>query len=325
MAAEKKEISIEGLSERVLAYVEAYTAGSPTDDAVKWTALKAREIADHIRQEERVSISCGCVKRILKAAGYVRRKPLKSLATGSSPYRQEQFRIILFLVALFSDMEENPILSIDTKKKELLGELSRHQAVLTTPKGVPKVYSSDYPYLASGRVVPHGIYDVKLNKGYMSLGNSNETADFIVDNLQWWWMHFGQHHYQNATHILLLCDSGGANGYRHHRFKVLLQKLAKKIGIRIVVAHYPPYCSKYNPIERKLFCHVHRTIQNTILTSLTQIQQLMENTYAQGLSVVVRVIEKDYPLKLPSEKSHIDEKRILRHPQLPQFSYTLIP
>lgn len=227
-------------------------------------------------------------------------------------------------------MEHNPILSIDTKKKELLGNLSRHQAVLSTKNGVPKVYSADYPYLASGRAIPQGIYDVKLNKGYMSLGSSNETADFIVDNLYWWWETFGQYHYQNATHILVLCDSGGANGYRHHRFKVLLQKLAKKIGIRILVAHYPPYCSnrvagRYNPIERKLFSHLHRTIQNTILTSLTQTQQLMENTYAQGLSVVVRVVQKDYPLKLPSDKKHIDEKRILRHPVLPQFSYTLLP
>lgn len=110
------------------------------------------------------------------AAGYVRRKPLKSIATGSSPHRKEQFRIVLFLVALFHDMEENPMLSIDTKKKELLGELSRHETVLTTPAGVAKVYSADYPYLASGRAVPHGIYDVKLNKGYISLGSSNETA-----------------------------------------------------------------------------------------------------------------------------------------------------
>lgn len=309
----------------MLVHVEAHTAGSPTDEAVKWTALKAREIAEHIQQEHKVRISGGCVKRILKAAGYVRRKPLKSIATGSSPHRQEQFRIVVFLVALFHDMEEHPILSIDTKKKELLGELSRHETVLTTKQGVPKVYSADYPYLANGRAVPHGIYDVKRNQGYISLGSSNETADFIVDNLYWWWMSFGQYHYQRATHILVLCDSGGANGHRHHRFKVLLQTLARKIGIRILVAHYPPYCSKYNPIERKLFCHVHRTIQHTILTSLSQVQQLMQNTYAKGLSVVVRVVEKDYPLKLPSEKSHIDEKRILRHPQLPQFSYTLLP
>lgn len=309
----------------MLSHVEAHTAGSPTDEAVKWTALKAREVVDHIQQEHGVRVSGGCVKRILKVAGYVRRKPLKSIATGSSPHRQEQFRIVLFLVALFHDMEENPVLSIDTKKKELLGELSRHETVLTTKQGVPKVYSSDYPYLASGRAVPHGIYDVKLNQGYISLGSSNETADFIVDNLYWWWAEFGQYHYQNATHILLLCDSGGANGHRHHRFKVLLQKLAEELNIRIVVAHYPPYCSKYNPIERKLFCHVHRTIQHTILTSLSQVQQLMQNTYARGLSVVVRVVEKDYPLKLPSEKSHIDEKRILRHPQLPQFSYTILP
>jgi len=306
--------------------VESHTAGSPTDPKVKWTALKPKQVALHIKENYQVDISNTCVKRILKADGYVRRKPIKSLATGTSKHRSEQFKIVISLVALFHRMHNNPILSVDTKKKENLGQLTRNETVLTKKDSTPKVYSSDYPSLRTGKAIPHGIYDVKLMKGYLSIGNSHETADFIIDNLYWWWIDYGQHHYQNATHILILCDCGGANSYRHHRFKVLLQALTKKIGIRIVVAHYPPYCSKYNPIERKLFSHVQRTIKNTILIDIYQVKELMsKTTHKKGLTVHVRVVLKDYPLKLPSNKEDIDERRILRHPQLPQFSYTILP
>jgi len=306
--------------------VESHTAGSPTDPKVKWTPLKAKEIASYIKQTYQVDISNGCVKRILKADGYVSRKPIKSIATGTSKHRAEQFKIVLYLVGLFHRMDNNPIISTDTKKKEKLGQLTRNEPVLTKKDSIPKVYSSDYASLATGKAIPHGIYDVKLMKGYLSIGTSYETADFIIDNLYWWWTNYGQYHYQNATHILVLCDCGGANSYRHHRFKVLLQQLAKKIGIRIVVAHYPPYCSKYNPIERKLFSHVHRTIKNTILTDVYQVKELMsKTTHKKGLTVYVRVVLKEYALKLPSNKEDIDERRILRHPDLPQFSYTILP
>lgn len=223
-------------------------------------------------------------------------------------------------------MDNNPILSIDTKKKERLGQLTRNEAVLTTKDGTPKVYSSDYASLATGKAIPHGIYDLKLIKGYISIGDSHETADFIIDNLYWWWTEYGQYHYQEATHLLLLCDCGGANSYRHHRFKVLLQRLAKKMGIRILVVHYPPYCSKYNPIERKLFSHAHRTIKNTILTDIKQVKELMAKTsHSKGLTVVVRINSKFYPTKLPSNKEDIKEKKIFRHPELPQFSYIISP
>lgn len=305
--------------------ISARTAGSPTDERVKWTDLHPREIQDLLLERHEIHCSRQVIKRILKANGYVKRKPIKSLATGKSPHRAEQFRILCFLVALFEDMDNNPILSIDTKKKERLGQLTRNEQLLTHKDEAVNVYSSDYGFLATGRVIPHGIFDVKLKKGYMTLGDSNETADFIIDNLRWWWLNFGKQYYANATHILILCDSGGANGHRHHRFKVLLQLLAKELGIKFVIVHYPPYCSKYNPIERKLFCHVHRTIQNTILTDLEQVQKLMSKTTCDGLSVVVRIVRKKYLLKQPSNKEDIDEKRILRHPTLPQLSYTILP
>jgi Rhodopirellula transposase DDE domain len=288
--------------------------------------LRPCEIALHLEKKYQVEIENKCIKRILHAAGYRKRKPAKNLATGVSPDRSEQFRIIGFLLAIFLLMKENPIISIDTKKKEVLGNLTRNEQLLTKGEKAVKVLDHDYPNLGVGKAIPHGIYDVKLNEGYLSLGNSHETAAFVVDNLEWWWESVGKKEYPRATRILILCDSGGANGHRHHLFKKLLQELARKIGKKLMICHYPPYCSKYNPIERKLFAQVHRTIKETILTDLKQVKKLMEKTATKtGLRVEVRINEKFYPLKQTSLAKEVDEKRILRHPTLPKLSYTILP
>ena len=310
----------------ILEYVEQNTAGSPTDETIKWTHLRVCDIALHLQKSYQEEVGTECIKRILYENGYRKRKPAKTLATGESPPRSEQFRIISFLLALFRLMEANPIISIDTKKKEVLGTLTRDEAVLTKGDEPISVYDHDYPYLGRGKVIPHGIYDVQLNEGYLSLGSSHETAEFVVDNLEWWWESFGKYEYPKATRILILCDSGGANGYRHHLFKKCLQKLARKIGKKLVIAHYPPYCSKYNPIERRLFAQVHRTIKEVILTDLEQVKTLMKKTATKtGLSVEVRINSQDYALKQPSKAEEVDEKRILRHPTLPKLSYTILP
>ncbi len=313
------------LTSWILEYVEQNTAGSPTDERVKWTHLRYCDIALYLQKSCQAEVGTDCIKRVLYEHGYRKRKPAKKIETGKSPDRSEQFRIIWLLVALFRMMDENPIISIDTKKKEVLGTLTRDEVVLTKGEQAIPVYDHDYPYLGEGKVIPHGIYDVKLNEGYLTLGNSHETAAFVVDNLQWWWETFGKYEYPKATRILILCDSGGANGHRHHLFKKCLQELARKIDKKLVIAHYPPYCSKYNPIERRLFAQVHRTIKETILTDLEQVKQLMEKTATKtGLSVQVRINKKNYPLKQPSLAEEVDEKRLLRHPSLPKLSYTIL-
>jgi Rhodopirellula transposase DDE domain len=323
---EKKEATLAELTSWILEYVEQNTAGSPTNETVKWTHLRYCEIALHLQKSYQEEVGTNCIKRILYAQGYRKRKPAKNIATGNSPDRSEQFRIIGFLLALFMLMPENPIISIDTKKKEVLGELTRNEAILTKGEKALPTFDHDYPYLGVGKAIPHGIYDLKLNEGYLSLGNSHETAEFVVDNLEWWWESYGKYEYPRATRILILCDSGGANGHRHHLFKQCLQELARKIGKKLVIAHYPPYCSKYNPIERKLFAQVHRTIKETILTGLEQVKMLMEKTATKtGLRVEVRINDKFYPIKQPSLAEKVDEKRILRHPTLPKLSYTILP
>lgn len=315
------------LSAQLLWIVQSHTAGSPVDEKVKWTYLKPQEIAQAYEEVHGERISKKVVNRILKQAGYVKRKPSKSIAIGKSPHRKEQFQIIKFLISLFTQMENNPIVSIDTKKKERLGLLTRGQAILSN-QNVP-LFDHDYDYLSEGKVVPQAIYDTKQNKGYITIGTNYETADFIADNLIWWWETFGINLYPDATQLLVLCDSGGANSYRHYAFKKAMLRVATTIDKIIVVAHYPPYCSKYNPIERRLFCHVEKTLSGSILSSHEQVKTLFQRTKTQHvnqpLSVEVRIENKQYQIGLKTKKEEIDWNRIYQHPDLPQFNYFIKP
>ncbi len=243
---------------------------------------------------------------------------------GKSPHREEQFKILTFLTGLFAMMGHNPALSMDTKKKERLGNLDRGGSVLC--KAAPEVFDHDYPYLSEGKVVPHGIFDLKQNKGFVSLGNSHETAAFVVDNLRWWWNEHGMHQYPDANFILLLCDSGGANGYRHFAFKKELLALAREIQVKIVVCHYPPYCSKWNPIEHRLFSQIHHAISGQLFVNYQQVKELFEKTSTKtGLTVIVRLHLAEYDVGLKIGYDDLENDRILTHPDLPQFNYTLLP
>ncbi len=167
---------------------------------------------------------------------------------------------------------------------------------------------------------------MKENTGYVSIGTNYETAELIGDNLIWWWDNYGIHKYHDATHLLMFCDCGGANGYRHYAFKKKLLEVANYIGIKIQVTHYPPYCSKWNPIEHRLFSQMHRASKGCIFTSYSQVQRIYEKTTTKtGLTIFVRIIDRQYHIGLKIGNEDLDHKRILKHPDIPQFNYTLLP
>ena len=322
MVGGKKFCHNPSLLERLTAFIEQHKAGSPTDPNVYWISLRPRDIARLFRQESQAVVSHGMVKRLLKELGYRYRKQSKVLSTGSYEKRDQQFLIIMNLILIMS--LQTPVLSIDCKKKERLGNLYRAGKCYCT--GVQKVFDHDYDYLAEGKVIPHGIYDLQANKGFISIGNSHETARFIIDNLRWWWYEYGIHQYPMAKNILILCDSGGANSYRHHAFKLQLLELATELGISIIIAHYPPYSSKWNPIEHRLFCHVHAAISGKIFSDYQTVKELIEHTCTDsGLSVVVRLNLKIYETKVKFDKSLMDTNRILHNPIIPELSYRIFP
>jgi hypothetical protein len=161
---------------------------------------------------------------------------------------------------------------------------------------------------------------------YISIGSSSETADFIVDNLLWWWWEYGINQYADATNILLLCDAGGANSYRHFIFKHRLMEFAKQTGLSVIVCHYPPYCSKWNPIEHRLFSQMHKAMEGVIFSDYQTVQTLISKTATQtGLTVVVRLNLKEYQTGIKINKTEVDEKRIAFHPVIPELNYRIYP
>ena len=291
----------------LIAFIDNHKAGSPTEPLVFWIHLKPREIASQFYEQYQEKVSNGTVKRLLKELGYSYRKMSKTLATGIYAKRDEQFKIIMNII--FAMGLKSPIISIDCKKKERLGNLYRDGRCYAT--GEINVFDHDYDNLSEGKIIPHGIYDLQLNKGYISIGSSSETAEFITDNLRWWWTEYGIHSYPDARNILILCDAGGGNSYRHHIFKMKLLELTKELGVGIIIAHYPPYSSKYNPIEHRLFCHVHCAIKGVIFSSYTIVKELMEKTSTtKGLSVIVRLNLNNYEKGITIDKSQIDNQRI---------------
>ena len=165
----------------------------------------------------------------------------------------EQFEKIASLISSYQKAG-NPVISVDTKKKEYIGNFYREGRLYTT--GEIHTLDHDFNSMATGVVIPHAIYDLTRNKGFINLGTSRDTSEFACESLQAWWQTQGQYDYPNATKILMICYGGGSYSSRHYLFKQDLQTLVNDIGIDIRVAHYPPYCSRYNPIEHRLFPHV---------------------------------------------------------------------
>lgn len=306
-----------------LEFLSNHTAGSPTDESIKWTHLHPKQIAKKLKQDYGINLGKKTVRRLLRKHGFRRRKMQKSIATGSYERRDEQFKIIFYLIGLMNHTD-GAIISIDTKKKEQLGNLYRAGKCYCTQ--AIKVFDHDYPHLAQGKIIPHGIYDLKANKGYISIGTSAETAAFIADNILWWWDNFGIHQYGACKQILILCDAGGANGWRKHSFKKEMQRIAELMGIRIIISHYPPYCSKWNPIEHRLFAHVHRAINGVVFSSYELVKELIGKTStSKGLTVEVRIVKQQYLTGLRCPRENIEINRIRTHQDLPDLNYTILP
>lgn len=306
----------------LIALIESHKAGSPTQQDVYWIALRPAQIAKLFYEKHQIKMSHGLIKRLLRELGYGFRKPSRQLATGSYARREEQFGIICSLILIMS--LQSPVLSIDCKKKERIGNLYRDGKCYCS-KAI-KVYDHDYEHLSGGKVIPHGIYDLQANKGYVSIGSSSETAAFVIDNLLWWWDEYGINQYPDAQTILLLCDAGGANCYRHHVFKKELMRFAEQTRLSVIICHYPPYCSKWNPIEHRMFSHVHKAMGGIVFTNYQTVQKAISQTITStGLSVVVRLNLKQYQTGIKVNKATIDPKKIFYHPQIPELNYRICP
>ena len=189
-----------------------------------------------------------------------------------------------------------------------------------------RVNDHDFPSQAEGKVTPHGLYDINKNIGYIRLGVSHDTSEFAAECIRLWWLKYGRHQYIEAKSLLLLCDCGGSNNARYYLFKEELQKLADELNIEIRIAHYPPYTSKYNPIEHRLFPHVTRACQGVIFKSVKLVNHLMAKTKTStGLKVVTNILNKTFETGRKVAGDFKEKMRIKFDEYLPQWNYSAIP
>jgi hypothetical protein len=312
-----------GIDDQFLKVLNDHTAGDPMNEQVIWTDLMPQEIAERLEEDHQVKVSKTVIRKMLKKHGFRRRKAQKKETLKSVPQRDEQFGRIAELLAQYRAVG-NPIISFDTKKKECLGNFYRDGRLYT--QEVVQVYDHDFTSLANGMIIPHGIYDLQHNQGYLHLGTSKDTSQFACDCIRNWWLNYGRLAFPAATSILGLCDGGGSNSSLHYIFKEDLQKLVDELGIEIRIAHYPPYCSKFNPIEHRLFPHVTRACQGVVFTSVALVKQLMEKTHtSKGLKVVVNILDTVYQTGRKVAENFKAKMRIVFDELLPQWNYRAIP
>jgi Rhodopirellula transposase DDE domain len=318
----KTEAKHPELIQQVQHTIQDRTAGDPMRPDVVWTDLTPQEISDSLRAHA-VCVGPRIVRRMLDTLGLARRQIAKVLPGGDSPHRDAQFRHVATLIQEFLEAG-NPVFSIDTKKKEFLGTLYRDGKVYC--QQALKAFDHDFPSLASGVIIPHGIYDLARNQGWIHLGLSRDTTAFACDSLRLFWHSDGRCLYPNASAILLLCDGGGSNSCHKHLFKEDLQEVVNDLEVPIRVAHYPAYCSKFNPIERRLFSHVTRACQGVLFDSLHTVLGLIQKTKTQqGLSVTVRVLDKLYEGGRTVSETFKKHMPIVFDSVLPKWNYWAVP
>ena len=299
-----------------------YTAGLPQDDAVKWLTITTPRICE-LFSERGINVSLYHVRQMKQKRGFRDRSFAKALTLKDVKDRNAQFEKIKKAIGwcLANDI---PLFSMDVKKKEMLGNFKRNGTVSCI--GQPKALDHDFPTFADGTIVPHGIYDMLMNVGYLTLGTSHDTAEFSCNCFATAWSNHLQWIYPNARTIAILCDGGGSNSSSHHIVKQELIKLAKMLELNILMIHYPPYCSKYNPIEHRMFGPLTRSWSGAPLLSLEDARQRAEMTKTKkGLSIIATVNQRTYETKRPIEESYESnrDRLIVFDKELPKWNYII--
>ncbi len=297
------------------------TSGDPMNK-LKWINKSTYSIADFLKLKG-YNISEVTVGRILKEENYSLQSNKKMYEGKSHDDRDEQFRYINNQVTLFLNKKQ-PVISVDTKKKELVGNF-KNQGQIWTKKGQAEhVNAYDFPSFAKGKVVPYGAYDINLNKGFVNVGVSSDTAEFAVESIRQWWKQLGKKHYPKARELLITADSGGSNGYRNRGWKYFLNKLAKETGFKITVLHFPPATSKWNNIEHRMFSFISMNWKGKPLTDYEVIINFIKNTTTEkGLKIYARLDKNKYEKGKKFSDEEMNKIEIDYHELFPMWNYTI--
>jgi hypothetical protein len=311
------------LSDRLRALVESTTRGDP-ESPILWTCKSTRKLAAELA-------AAGCpasyrtVDRLLRSWDYSLQSNRKTREGAGHPDRNAQFEYLSRQVRRFQ-RKGQPVISVDAKKKELVGQF-RNGGREWRPKGQPlDVRVHDFLDRDRGKVIPYGVYDVTRNEAWVSVGIDHDTAEFATAAIGRWWSKMGRRRYPRAAELYITADGGGSNGARCRLWKVALQKLANRTGLRLVVSHLPPGTSKWNKIEHRLFCHITQNWRGRPLVSHEIIVKLISNTTtAQGLRVQAALDRRHYPTRKKVSAAELKRVQLLPAGFHGDWNYTIVP
>jgi len=282
-----------GLRPALAALVDPATRGHP-ESPLLWTSKSTAKLAGELtRQGHRVSDRT--VAALLKQEHYSLQANRKTQEGSSHPDRDAQFEYIN-RQAIAALREDRPVVSVDTKKKELVGEF-KNSGQEWQPRGQPQtVKVHDFPDKKLGKAIPYGVYDVANNEGWVSVGTNHDTAEFAAASIGRWWREMGRRRFPGATRLMVTADGGGSNSSRSRLWKVALQDLANELNLELEVCHFPPGTSKWNKIEHRLFCFITKNWRGRPLTTYQTIVNLIGSTTSKtGLTVRAALDTNDYP------------------------------
>ena len=313
-----------GLVEELENLIEGHSKGDPMT-ALMWTSKSVRNLEKALK-DKGYRISHMSVSEILKNLGYSLQANRKDLPIQKHhPDRNEQFEYINEQSKIFF-LKSCPVLSIDAKKKELVGNFKNDGKEYHKIGNAPKVLDHDFPIEDLGKATPYGIYDIFKNEGFVNVGVSGNTAEFAVESIRKWWRMYGEAHYPQAEEIMITADSGGSNGYRVRLWKAELQRFVNEIGKKITVLHFPPGTSKWNKIEHRLFSFISKNWRGKPLLSLAVIVSLISSTKTKkGLRVDCVVDNKEYQRGLEVSDEEYKAINIKQHSFHGEWNYTVMP
>ncbi len=311
------------LEEALERLVDPVTRGDP-QSPLRWTCKSTTQLAMELTRQGH-TVSSSTVGRLLKAAGYSLQSNRKTKEGGNHPDRNAQFEHINATVKRFQKRSQ-PVISVDTKKKELIGNY-RNNGREWQPQGKPEeVLVHDFLDKKLGKAIPYGVYDITQNEGWVSVGIDHDTARFAVEAIRRWWKKMGAKRHPQATELLINADGGGSNSSRCRLWKVALQDLASWLQMPIHVCHFPPGTSKWNKIEHRMFCHITQNWRGRPLISHEVIINLIANTSTEkGLRIKAELDETQYPLKTKVTDQELDAIQIKRHKFHGDWNYTIRP
>ena len=299
------------------------SAGDPMT-WLKWTIKSSKTISQSLKKKG-FEISYMSIQRILREKGYSLQSNRKMLSGKNHPNRDDQFKHINRTVNKFIK-NNNPVISVDTKKKELVGNF-KNAGQSWFPKGSStKVLDHDFKSDAEGIAIPYGTYDILRNEGFVNVGMTSDTSEFAVNSIWQWWRHFGRKHYKYAEKILICADGGGSNSSRSRVWKFFLQELSNKIGISITVCHYPPGTSKWNKIDHRMFSFISLNWKRKPLENYESVVNLINSTTTKkGLKVKACLDKAEYKKGKKISDENFDKIFLKFHKRFPSWNYTIHP